>query len=416
LSLISLFLTLFTGPAYPRDYLDFGGSVKAMTGFEHDGNDGVFLLEDTLTLWFSAHRGEFFSLTVQGSMVNNLDRPYLLDLDIAKLSWRFAREPEPDAATVVEAGRFLFSDFSGQVLSHKADGIRVEWGFPFTNISAAVAYTGFQVKPNSTILLSQSDAQEAVDDDVYYGSPRLVEVLTLRVPDGLFGQDFALGLAAQQDLRSYDSDSGDADDRVNTFYVGLGTSGSVFSTLYLDLFGYLGFGTVGESRVFSGMYGAGLRYFYREFYNSRFEGRFLYAGGEENGIGFYKAPADGESNQFYPISKRDTGIVFSPRPSNITLVELGYSLKPLPSVQAGVQCFLFWRSVAGPISEGGIDPADTTDRFLGTEFDITATWKLRSDVGFSFGFGTFFPAAGSGGAFLDAAPRFKGTIDAVLSF
>jgi hypothetical protein len=349
-------------------------------------------------------------------MVNNLDRAYLFDLDIAKLSWRFPREPEPDAATVVDAGRFLFSDFTGQVLSHKADGLRVEWGFPFTNISAAAAYTGLVVKPNSTILMSLSDAKDSVDDDVYYGSPRLIEVVTLRVPAGVFGQDFVLSLAAQQDLRAYDSEAEAAVDRVNTFYTGLGTEGALFSSLYLDLFGYLCFGTVGETRLFAQLYGAGLRYFRQEFYSSRFEGRLLYAGGENNTDGFYKGSTDGESNQFFPISKKDTGIVFSPRLANITLLELGYSLKPLSLVQAGFQTFLFWRSTAGPISEGGLDPADMKDRFLGAEFDLTANWKLRSDVGLSFGFGLFFPAGGSGGAFLDDTPRFKGTIDAVLSF
>ena len=411
-----LVLVCFPSAAvWPESFIDYGGSLAVTAGVENDGIETEALLEDTLSLWVSATLGRF-TLMAQGSMVNSLERSYLFDLDAAKLSGRFPGSPDPDSEFAFDAGRFIFSDFTGYILNDKADGLRLEWNFPFTTVALAAAYTGWVIKPNTTVMMSQSDAIDSLDSEIYYAPPRLIETLLLHVPEAFLGQDLRITWIAQQDLRR-EEDYLLPGDKVNTYYFGVGADGPVLKNLFYDIFGFAGMGTIAhDTHIFSGFFGAGLKYYRQDALSTRYEMRVLYAGGEKGAARFYSDIGRTESSQFLPISKRDTGIVFSPRMSNIAMLELGYALKPLEPLQIDIRGFGFWRAATGPISESGVDQTDRDNRFLGLELDTRAEWRFYSDFGVTAGLGLFLPASGSLGAMYDDSLRIKFTLEAVFAF
>jgi hypothetical protein len=314
-----------------------------------------------------------------------------------------------------DAGRFAFSDFTGFILNDTADGLRLAWHFPFTTLTVEAGWFGFVIKPNTTVLLSQSDAVDSVTEDVYYAPRRLFETLSLQVPEAFLSHDLRLAWMAQQDLRR-SGDFAEPGDRVNTFYAGAGLEGSFFPGVFHDVFAFGGFGSIsGDRQIFSGFFGGGVRYYRKDAVSSRYDLRILRATGEP-GAGRFYSPPGGGSRQFLPISRKDTGIVFSPRMGNMTLCEIGWSGKPRDPLFVDLRGFAFWRSAAGPISESGIDQEDDRDLFLGLELDARAGWRFHSDFGASAGLGCFLPAAGSLGAFHDDSVRFTMTVEATFAF
>jgi len=90
-----------------------------------------------------------------------------------------------------------------------------------------------------------------------------------------------------------------------------------------------------------------------------------------------------------------TGYSLFPRVSNIHILRLGGTIRPLESVewlhrmQVGV--FGYWyrkAQSASPISDSRayLDSAD-----VGKEVDLTLRWRIYSDLGFSVNYGCFFP-------------------------
>ena len=412
---IFVLLAAFPQATNAQFAFDWGGSASLESGYEHDGESGDPVLENIDSLWLSVDIAKTVSLFLQGSFVSNLDRPYLFDADIARLSFKLSRVPLMDSEVGVDVGRFNFNDFSGYLLNHKADGVRIGFDFPYASLSFAAAYTGFVIKPNSTILMSLSDSADANDDGVTFAPPRLIGEFLSRFPDAVFGQDIVLSGIAQQDLRK-SADLVTGGKRVNTQYIGLGSEGSISARLFLHVFGYLGFGTIGDDTyILSNFEGLGLRWYWEEFFSSRIQARLLRSSGDKNTTSLYEGKKHW-SGAFLPISNLDLGIVFTPRMGNITLVDFGYSMKPIKRLQTEVRGIMFFRTEPGAISENGIDAADTSDHFLGPELDLTASFRLFSDAGLSLGIGSFFPASGSAGAFVDNSPRYKATIKFNMTF
>lgn len=412
---ILVLLSAFPRESHAQFAADWGGSASLESGWDYDGNEGNPVLEQIGTLWASLDYAKTASLFLQGNFTTNVDRPYLFDIDMARLSFRIPRFPLLDSEIGVELGRFVFTDFSGFLLNHKADGARLALDFSYSSLSFAAAYTGFLLKPNSTIVLSRSDSFEASDDDVTYAPARALGVFLARIPDSVFDQDVVLSCILQQDLRPT-SELVTGGSRVNTQYLGLGTEGPITNRLFLHVFGYVGMGTIGnDTIIFSDFEGLGLRFYWEEFFHTRVQFRVLRSSGDKGTFTLYEEKKD-HSRAFLPISKQDTGIVFSPRMANITLVDFGYSLKPIDRLQTELRTILFFRTETGAISEGGLDSTDSVDHFLGPEFDLTANFRLYSDCGLSLGIGSFFPASGTKGAFYDDTPRYKATIKFFMTF
>ena len=90
-----------------------------------------------------------------------------------------------------------------------------------------------------------------------------------------------------------------------------------------------------------------------------------------------------------------TGYSLFPRVSNIHILRIGGTLRPLESVdwlhklQVGVFGYLYRKAQSeSPISDSRafLDDAD-----IGKEVDLTLRWRIYSDLGFSLNYGCFFP-------------------------
>jgi hypothetical protein len=100
-----------------------------------------------------------------------------------------------------------------------------------------------------------------------------------------------------------------------------------------------------------------------------------------------------------------TGFSLFPRVSNIHIVRLGGSIRPLESVElfhkleVGLYGYYYRKASAQELisdSRAFLNSAD-----VGKEFDLFLRWRILSDLGFSLNYGVFFP----GKAYLDDSPR-----------
>ncbi|MBV8881252.1 MAG: alginate export family protein [Planctomycetaceae bacterium] len=90
-----------------------------------------------------------------------------------------------------------------------------------------------------------------------------------------------------------------------------------------------------------------------------------------------------------------TGYSLFPRVSNIHIVRLGGTIRPLESIeplhklQVGVFGYLYRKAKSeSPISDSR---AFLDDSDIGKEIDFTLRWRIFSDLGFSLNYGCFFP-------------------------
>jgi len=90
-----------------------------------------------------------------------------------------------------------------------------------------------------------------------------------------------------------------------------------------------------------------------------------------------------------------TGYSLFPRVSNIHILRLGGTIRPLESMemfhklQVGVFGYLYRKAAASsPISDSR---AFLNDSDVGKEIDFTLRWRIYSDLGFSVNYGCFFP-------------------------
>jgi hypothetical protein len=100
-----------------------------------------------------------------------------------------------------------------------------------------------------------------------------------------------------------------------------------------------------------------------------------------------------------------TGYSLFPRVSNIHILRLGGSLRPLASselfhkLEVGLYGYLYRKvKSAASISDSRafLDSAD-----VGQEVDLSLRWRILSDLGFTLNYGIFFP----GKAYTDDSPR-----------
>jgi hypothetical protein len=104
-----------------------------------------------------------------------------------------------------------------------------------------------------------------------------------------------------------------------------------------------------------------------------------------------------DDNGFLSFGFVQTGYSLFPRVSNIHIIRLGGTIRPLESVDwlhkmsVGVFGYYYRKDAAScPISDSRafLDNAD-----VGEEVDFTLRWRIFSDLGFSLNYGCFFPGA-----------------------
>jgi len=228
------------------------------------------------------------------------ERAFLVDADLLKFEMI---RPNTAGGAVMDLslGRFRFSDSTGVVLNHGADGALLGLDYSAVRISAGAGYTGLQLKPESNVDMSAADLADGEDDDIHFAPKRLFEVLTIGFPEFLPRQRFAVEASLQQGLRTeYTLDSAHVIARLD---------GALGGGFYYDLSGAAAMNLSDD--VQDVMAGGTLRWFAESFYGSRASAGFLLAG-----------------EDFFAISEPTLGLVFNPDPADILRVSVDYSLRP----------------------------------------------------------------------------------------
>ncbi|HEX8913144.1 MAG TPA: alginate export family protein [Humisphaera sp.] len=101
-------------------------------------------------------------------------------------------------------------------------------------------------------------------------------------------------------------------------------------------------------------------------------------------------------NGFNAFGLLNTGLAFSPDPSNLLVGRLGVATIPFPDhpvlsrLQVGADFFFLNKlRQSAPIDE----PTTEGERFLGVEPDLFVNWQVTSDLTLALRYGVFFPSA-----------------------
>jgi hypothetical protein len=399
---------------------DIGVTLNNSTGFTMESTAAI-TQSDIVSHWFEGNFGKNYSFAYQISYSFDLDRYALFELDLLKFKGEYLFVRNTPLLISFSAGRFLFSEFSGNVLSNNADGLKLEFGLPFAAFSVSAGYLGLLQTPSSTVIMSISDlADRNIDPVPILGplaSPRLIEMVTINFPELFLHQTIDVALLFQQDLRN-DTKLEEGNGRVDTQYFGAGISGPLVSPLFWDAFFYFNSGQTDNGAVTGILFGGGLDLYLKKLLSSKVSIDFIYAGGDADHSSFYEGNGDGLSTAFIPISAKPLGIVFSPKLTNVFYGAASYSIMPLSfsknpaaknfSIQiAGLP---FFRSTSGPISEQGVN-SGSDNLYLGTEMNFSINARPLSDLGFGYTMGFFFP----GTAMAESTVKLLGRFNVSLS-
>ena len=401
LSAALLMMASLSAPAFDYDY---GGSLDNTTvlGFSemYDGTE----VDQSIRLgaWFLGverfETGSTLEVTATGSYTATEDRPYVFDVDLLRARGVFPGALGSSSLLQATVGRTGFSDPTGLILNHVADGVLANLTYPRVRLRLGGAYTGLLISPSSSIRISDTDYFEESTDDEFFGPKRVIGLF-----DVSLGGLTLFGLL-QQDLRNEDDG-----DTIDTQYLGVNGTVRLGSSGYWD--GFLvassGQSTVGsaDNEFYAFALGTGLRFFIEEWRFSQASIRGLYASPflpVEDVVGF-------NINEFKPINEPTLGLAFSPRLSNLILTELSYSLRPfadpaqrhptLDDFETKIVGRGFFRGYIGDSNYiADFDP-ESDSLFMGTEVELGVAARVFTDLGLGLRTAVFLPATGSSGAF-----------------
>ncbi|MFO7849360.1 MAG: hypothetical protein R6V67_05310 [Spirochaetia bacterium] len=399
-------LFLLLSPAlFSETVVDWGGFAAGRAELE---DLQTFNIEDTeLTaqggLWLRTQFSDAFNIYGRGLYIYTDNRPYFGDLHNLYASGRFIIEGEeengPPTLLGYRAGRFRFSDFTGYVLDHNLDGIRLSGEHSAFSWEMAFGYTGLTFIPSSSILVTYNDFQvnrDSPDHGYELAPPKSIETVKLTLNDIIFSQDIILNAVLQQDLQTGVSGV----DHIHTIHSGIGVHGSIAPSIYQNTFFYYNLGR-GEYPTSAILFGGRLSYYNKDLYYTRVRLRGLYSSGDNeyqnHFFGGYSG--SGTSNHFVSLSSSPGfGLVFSPEIGNISLGELSCSVRPfsktyirsLEKLETSLTGLVFFRNTGGEISEGGINQS-SDENYLGTELNLRFRFRPFSDLSLALSGGLFMP-------------------------
>jgi len=401
---------------------DFGVTIDNNTEYWSKEGEG-FLQEDTGHLWFSTYLGEswLFNASLEGTLSS--DSPtFYADVETLSLKGTFPHLENGNSLFAIEIGRFFHKEFSSYVFAHRMDGIRMDFGYSWSNLQIAVGYTGLLNKYYTSLVMSRLDAMDDIDDDILFAPQRLIGTLSWNIPELFARQNLTLSVVVNEDLRhlfedvieegkeTFDPTSGGL---VETQYFGVGLDGPLTRVLHYDVFFYLGtgrtltFGPDSQSNTLesyqykdirSVLTGFSLRYYLEEFFQSVAGLKFLYATGDKDAASYLEGNQKGDLTMFLPVSGKTLGTAFNPKSSNLMATEVSFSLKPfsglkgslVESLQTGVILTPFFKASKGAMSEGEVDPSSSAG-YVGTDIAATANLRPFSDLGLGVAVGLFLP-------------------------
>jgi hypothetical protein len=206
----------------------------------------------------------------------------------------------------------------------------------------------------------------------------------------------------------------------NSYYLGLGASGSVSDDLlYAVELVYEGGNTLSNSRDPAGggsqlaqskddinavAFDGRLDYLFADRGRSRLSGEVILATGDRDRtvtsstLGGNRAGTD--DHAFNAFGLLNTGLAFAPAVSNLAVVRVGASTFPVPEgpawakqLQVGADVLVFGKFY----QDAPLDEPTSNDRYIGTEADFYLNWQVTSDVTLAVRYGLFAPGAGIDG-------------------
>ena len=327
------------------------------------------------------------------------DRPYLFDVNTLRSRGTFPAALGAGSQLQATAGRFRFTEPTGAVLNHTADGAELRLSFSRVRLTLASGYTGLQLGPNSDIRVSAADSQDLSDDDEFFGPARAFGMLTLTVPQIFQRHTARVSVVGQRDLRDEVHGTDPGEDIYHSGYYSLLLEGPVVPSLFYDVFttvstGVLELGDLTENTM--GLLVSGrLRLFRPDMSFSRASLRLQYASG----------PGD-TWDTFVPVVRANAGTVLGLPLQNMIVSELRYSLRPfstsrsaaMRNLQTGIAARNFFTATEELPATAGVK-LNNAGRWLGNEVVLNLAGRIFVDLGFALTGGVFIPETGSYGVF-----------------
>jgi hypothetical protein len=422
---------------------DWGGTLDNRSTLDYQKTTDL-LQQNRLALWLEAGLGKSLTLTVQGSYTFSLETQesassiveHILDIDLLRLEGHYPSSGSRKSLLAFTAGRFPLAEFTGLVLDDTVDGVQVRFSNALLNASLAIAFTGLELAPVSTVSMSWADENDRTQVPAEPGlvtllaPPRLVELLQVEFPELIGRNDLRVALLAQQDLRSQSGliQKGDTlfvtgrGGRLSSEFLGAGVGGPLAAGLYYDFLAWLSVGRtlsyIGGAYDYawlvSGLVGAGLRYYREEWLNFQHRlGLLLATGDSDYTKSYFEGNTDGLATAFVSVTSTDLGLVFSPRLGNLAVAQAAWSIKPAEILQIELTGWVFLRPTTGQISDSRLDTTSDS-RYLGSEIDLRANLRPFSDLGGALSLGLFLPGTAFSSSYRD--PELVARMEISLSF
>ena len=329
------------------------------------------------------------------------------DIDIDTLQF-YLSLPEafgPQSRENLWIGRSVFRDFSGKVLNHKLDGVVSEFSIPSFTWRFGVGTSALLFKHSSGIFVSNGDRDDYSNPDVYLAAPRLIAISEFVFPKLALNQNLSFDLIGDIDLRGGVSAAGDLvkntdlGGAVHQFFTGAKIDGKLVGSLFWDIYGYLQLGsalskmtgTYAQTTIVAGLTGLDFNFFIPGAAKATLYWGILLGTGDNDSIANFPDQNISEIyTGFHAISKTGSGLIMSPQVNNLFQGSLGFSLKPLANMTLALDNFIFMRPSVSGMGEQNLI-IGSTEQFIGFESDLSLKWRITTELGTNFSFGTFVP-------------------------
>lgn len=409
------------------DY-DFGLNLRNSTAFIKTPQESSAALSqlDSAAAWFELanpiSKDGRVSLSGQMAYEYTNERAYLFNLDYFRLSTWVPGLFGAKSVLELNAGRFQFSDASGYIMNHTADGLKIRFIMPSATLALSGAYTGYLLNPKSNVRMTTSDWSEKNDEEAnVFGPSRLIADATLSFGDLGKIQNFSVYAIGQFDMRK-----GGTESTINTQYLGITLTRLHGTNLYGNFlfnaeYGQLITPNEDDRQVVGFMTGWNLKYIREDWKGSRFNFTLL------------AAPPDFSTDLipgievglvgYLPVNQPNLGINVSPQMNSLGLAELTYSIRPFMDsangsasrLQAEIGGRMYFRTWTVQLNWIETDPASDSF-YVGSEIEGGFQWRIFSDVGMGFNGSAFIPSVSPFGAVIkDMDPLWTVRLDVSIS-
>lgn len=350
--------------------LDFGLNIGNLTDFSNNVQNELNQT-NTAVLWLTS---PIKDLSFSASLVYKFNynwnpsvqtlQPFQLDVGNLALSGFFVFSGGNAGALRFDAGRIQASDITGKVFSAKSDGFNTAWVNKNTSIGAQAYYTGLTLKQNSVVSLSPQDAEDHLNDAVFFGPSRLIYSVYAVLQEFALRQSVSFEILGQNDLRTA------SELRVNSYYGSVLLSGPLFSSLRYTAGSSAGVLQNVQTFSFSQLITAGL-YLRVPALKTVF-----------SLSGIMTFPWTGVSDGFVPVNAQSVSVVLPAlKHNNVTFMGFEASFHPHSVFAGGLKVSTYFKQNAQSLPINVLK-ADSSSLYIGTEASLYGNFSISSEFSF----------------------------------